>query len=93
MHVIKKRNRFAFGREEGLRSGGARQHLSGEEWREDRCWIPRQAGGTWNTDLKEKRSLGKILRVYHGVFDIKPLLSLSDEIASKFYISIYTYMQ
>lgn len=27
MHVIKKRNTFAFGREEGLRSAGARQHL------------------------------------------------------------------
>lgn len=31
MYVIKKRHRFAFGREEGLRSGGARQHLRGEE--------------------------------------------------------------
>ena len=76
MHVIKKRNRFAFGREEGLRSGGARQHLSGEEWREDRCWIPRQAGGTWNTDLKEKRSLGKILREFIMEYLILNLSSL-----------------
>ena len=64
MHVIKKRNTFAFGREEGLGSAGARQHLRGEEWREDRCWIPRKAGGTWKTDLKENRSLTKILREF-----------------------------
>ena len=76
MHVIKKRNTFAFGREEGLRSGGARQHLRGEEWREDRCWIPRQAGGTWNTDLKEKRSLGKILREFIVEYLILNLSSL-----------------
>lgn len=31
MHVIKKRNVFAFGSEEGLGSAGARQHLRGEE--------------------------------------------------------------
>ena len=64
MHLIKNRNTFAFGREEGLGSAGARQHLRGEEWREDRCWIPRKAGGTWKTDLKENRSLTKILREF-----------------------------
>ena len=31
MHVIKKGNTFAFGREEGLGSAGAMQHLRGEE--------------------------------------------------------------
>lgn len=91
MHM--KEDNSAFGREEGTESKGTGQQLREGERREAICWVI----GHVEEDLKRperERWLMEMLREFIlECLILNPLLSLSYEIVSKFYIAIYTCVQ
>ena len=92
MHVKEKKHVCFWKRRLGIRRSWAASE--GRERREDICWITREAGGTWKTDLKEERSLTKILREFTLEYlMLNPPLILSYEIIGKFYIAVYICVQ